>query len=194
MAVDATNVAAGSPLSTGGVLAAPVGTALPTTAAAALNVAFDGLGLVSEDGLVPSGDSASTTDIKAWGGTIVASLTDTPATKKYTFTLIEVFNEDTNNFVFGDANVTVTAASGSVGTLTAILDKGTEPGAYSLVFEMRYGDKKRRGVVPNGTVKVLSERPYIDADITGYEIEVTCLADSSGVYVYWYLEDDDAPA
>ena len=190
---DASNVAAGSPLVTGGILAAPLGTALPTTAAAALNAAFKGLGYAGEDGLVPSGDAASTTDIKAWGGAIVASLTDTPATKKYTFTLIEAYNQDVNEFVYGEGNVVVTAAAGSVGTLIAIEDKGVEPGAYSMVFEMRYGNKKKRGVIPNGSVKVLAERPYVDADVTGWECEVTALADADGLYVYWYLEDDDAP-
>jgi hypothetical protein len=193
MAVDATNVAAGSPLVTGGILAAPIGTALPTNAYAALNAAFVGLGHAGEDGLVPSGDAASTTDIKAWGGAIVASLTDTPATKKYTFVLIEAFNQDVNEFVYGAGNVTVTAASGEVGTLIAIEDKSTEPGPYSLAFELRYGAKKKRGIIPNGTVKILAERPYVDSDVTGWECEVTCIADEDGVYVYWYLEDDDAP-
>jgi hypothetical protein len=194
MAVDATNVAAGSPLVTGGILAAPIGTALPTNAYSALNAAFVGLGYADENGLRPSGDAASTTDIKAWGGAIVASLTDTPMVKRYRFTLIEVFNQDVNEFIYGTGNVTVTAASGSVGTLIAVADKGTEPGPYSMAFEMRYGDKKKRIIVPNGKVKILAELEYVDSNITGWECEVTCLADASGNYTYPYTEDDDAPA
>ena len=193
MAVDATKVAAGTPLVTGGILAAPLGSTLPTTADGSLDAAFKALGYAAEDGLVPSGDAASTTDIKAWGGAIVASLTDTPATKKYTFTLIEAFSRGVNEFVYGVGNVTFTAASGADGSRLVIEDKGTEPGSYVLAFELKYGNKKKRGIVPNGTVKILGERPYVDADVMGWECEVTALADADGVYVYWYLEDDDAP-
>lgn len=191
MAVDATKVAAGTPLVTGGILAAPLGTALPTSTDATLNVAFTALGYASEDGLVQSGDAASTTDIKAWGGATVASLTDTAMTKRYTFSLIEMFNEDVNAFIYGTGNVVVTAAASGQGTKFAIEDKGEEPGPYAMVFDMKYGDKRMRLVVPNGTVKVLSERPYVDSDVTGWECEVTCIADADGTYVYRYTEDDD---
>jgi hypothetical protein len=194
MAVDATNVAAGSPLVTGGILAAPVGTALPTTSDATLNVAFVGLGYAGEDGVVPSGDEATTTDLKAWGGTVVASLTDSSAVKRYSFTLIELFSEDVNEFIYGSGNVVVTAAGGGQGTRFAIEDKGTEPGPYSIVFDMMYGAKRMRKVIPNGTVKIIAERPYVDSDLTGWECEVTCLADADGTYVYNYLEDDNPTA
>jgi hypothetical protein len=194
MAVDATKVAAGSPLVTGGILAAPVGTALPTDSDAVLNAAFDALGYATDDGLVPSGDAASTTDIFAWGGDNVLSVTDTPATKKYTFSLIEIFNEDVNNFIYGDANVTPTAAGSGQGSRLAIEDKGDEPGSWSLVFDMKHGDKRMRLVVPNGSVKVLGERAYVDSDVAGWECEVTCLADADGTYVYRYLENSDVAA
>ena len=121
MAQDATNVAAAAPLASSGVLYAPLGTTLPTTSDTTLNVAFKGLGYVADNGVEASGDAASITDIKAWGGDIVASLTETKAIKRFTFNLIEVFSQTANEFIYGTANVTLTAAGGGSETSRLVL-------------------------------------------------------------------------
>jgi len=53
---------------TGELFLAPVGTALPTTAAAALNVAFEGYGFTTEDGVVLS-KSVEREGVPAWQST-----------------------------------------------------------------------------------------------------------------------------
>ena len=194
MAVDATNVAAGSPLVTGGIYAAPVGTTLPTTSDAALNVAFVGLGYAGESGVTPSGDEATTTDLKAWGGTVVASLTDTAAVKRYSFTLIEQYLARGQQ-----VHLRLRQRRGHRRRWWAghpARHRGQGHRARPLLHRLRHEvrPKQMRLVVPNGTVKILAERPYVDSDLTGWECEVTCLADSDGTYVYRYLEDDNPTA
>ena len=185
------NVAAASPLVSGGILAAPIATALPTDATTALNVAFKAFGYASEDGISPSGEGATRDEIRAWGGDVVLSVLTAKSIRKFTFTLIEVFNEETAKAVFGTANVTVTAAVSGSGSKLAIQDKGDEPALQRFVFDMMFGAKRMRVVIPNGQLVVTGERPYVDSDAMGYECEVTCLPDASGVRVYRYSQNDD---
>ena len=194
MAQLASNISAASPIATGGVLYAPKGTALPTDASAALNVAFKALGYVGEGGIEASGEGASYNDIIAWGGDIVASVLETKSITKYSFTLLEVFNEEVAKLVFGTTNVTVTAATALAGTKLAILDKGAEVPRGAFAFEMAYGGKKMRYVFPDAQLAVTGEGPLTHSDITNYAVEITAYPDSSGVRSYRYLENDNKTA
>lgn len=194
MAQLASNISAASPVATGGVLYAPKGTALPTDASAALNVAFKALGYVGEGGIEPSGEGASYNDIIAWGGDIVASVLETKSIAKYSFTLLEVFNEEVAKLVFGAGNVTVTPATALAGTKLAILDKGAEVPRGAFAFEMAYGGKKMRYVFPDAQLAVTGEGPLTHSDITNYAVEITAYPDSSGVRSYRYLENDNKTA
>ena len=194
MAQLASNISAASPIATGGVLYAPKGTALPTDASAALNVAFKALGYVGEGGIEASGEGASYNDIIAWGGDIVASVLETKSITKYSFTLLEVFNEEVAKLVFGTTNVTVTAATALAGTKLAILDKGAEVPRGAFAFEMAYGGKKMRYVFPDAQLAVTGEGPLVHSDITNYAVEITAYPDSSGVRSYRYLENDNKTA
>ena len=191
MAQLASNISAASPVATGGVLYAPKGTALPTDASTALNVAFKALGYVGEGGIEASGEGASYNDIIAWGGDIVASVLESKSITKYSFTLLEVFNEEVAKLVFGTTNVTVTPATALAGTKLAILDKGAEVPRGAFAFEMAYGGKKMRYVFPDAQLAVTGEGPLTHSDITNYAVEITAYPDSSGVRSYRYLENDN---
>ena len=194
MAQLASNISAASPIATGGVLYAPKGTALPTDASTALAVAYKALGYVGEGGIEASGEGASYNDIIAWGGDIVASVLESKSITKYSFTLLEVFNEEVAKLVFGTTNVTVTAATASAGTKLAILDKGAEVPRGAFAFEMAYGGKKMRYVFPDAQLAVTGEGPLVHSDITNYAVEITAYPDSSGVRSYRYLENDNKTA
>lgn len=185
------DVAAWSPKVTGGLLYAPLGTALPTNETSTLNAAFKPLGKVGEDGIQPSGDAPSTSDIGAWGGDIVATLTETKAIERYTFTLIGYMDADINTFLFGSANVVVTPATTGVGTKIAIQSTGYDVPASEFVFEMNYAGKVERRVIPNGLLVVTSELPLVHTDLAGYECEVTALPNSAGVKSFRYLANND---
>ena len=74
----AANVTVGKPKITGAIFRAPLGTTLPTDATTALDEAFKQLGYASEDGVTNS-NSPETDQIKAWGGDIVATLSQKKA-------------------------------------------------------------------------------------------------------------------
>jgi hypothetical protein len=191
MAQQTKNVVAASPVVTGGVLWAPPGTALPTNATTALDGDFVALGYVGEDGVQPSGDPASTTDIPAWGGDVVAQLLESASVARYTFKLIEILSGDVAEFVFGEDNVTITPATISAGTKLAINDVGAEPPDGILAFEMFYKSKKLRIILPAAQSLVISEDPLVHTGLTAYEIQTTALKDDAGNRRYLYFENDD---
>ena len=182
MANTATNVSTGKPAKAGAIFVAPLGTALPTDTDTALNVAFKALGYVSEDGLT-NDNSPESDKVKAWGGDTVLNMqTDRPDT--FGFTLLEVLNVDVLKTVYGDANVTVDA-SGNI-HIEATAD---ELDAYSWVIDMVLrGSRKKRIVIPNGTISELGTITYKDDEATGYEITLTNVPDSNGTYHHEYIK------
>lgn len=192
MSQTAANVAAFSPnATTGGILRAPLGTALPTSATAALDAAFVPLGYINTDGVQSTGDAASSEDQFAWGGDNVASLKTQGSVKRYTFKLIEVFNAKVAEFLFGEANVVVTPPAGANGTLIAIADTGVEPEPGAFVIDAFYNGKRMRRVIPNGHPLITAEDPLVHTALSATECQVTCLKDDAGKRQYIYLANDD---
>lgn len=191
MTQTAANVAAASPVATGGMLVAPFGTPLPTNATSTPNAAFIPLGYISVDGLGDGSDAASVEDIFAWGGDQVATLETTGSIKRYVAKLIELFNEDVANFVHGDDNVTFTAAAGADGSKLAILDKAEEIAPCIVMFDMKYKGKRKRIICANAQPQVTAEDPHVHTAISGTEVTVTCLKDEAGVRQYIYMQNDD---
>ncbi len=185
------NVAASKP--SGGVYRAPLGTALPIDATTPLAAAFVALGYISDAGIVPTRET-NVDKPKAWGGDVVAQLL-TDESRSFAFTLLEVFAAETQQFVHGTANVTVTAAVGGATpspTKIAVVDKGGKPEQQVLVFDMRHGGKKRRVVVPVADPVIDGEEPWTDAGLSAYSVMVEAIKDASGARVYQYLVNDDA--
>ena len=185
------NVAAGKPNVAGGVYYVAGTTALPTDASTALAapILAGALGYVSDGGIRPSRDT-SIEKVKAWGGDVIAALASDDS-RSFEFTLYEVFSEAVNRYLYGAANVTVTAATASAGTKLTVLDKAYKPDDGVLIFDMKYGAKKRRVVVPIADSTVTGEEPYADGSLMAYTVQVEAKKDASGVRVYDYLENDD---
>ena len=111
---------------------APVGTALPTSADAALSASWKEVGYVSQDGLSVS-INASTESIKDWGNRIVrVVVTDSEETCQAS---VITTTEETLATVLGEDNV---AAAG--GTITAGLTLSTLPPEEAFLFRMKDGD------------------------------------------------------
>lgn len=182
------NIVAGKPLATGGVLIGPVGTVAPTDATTALNAAFKSAGYIGEDGLTESADR-STEKVKAWGGDVVKVL-QTDFSTTYKFTFLETLNSDVLKAVYGDQNVTVTAATSTKGTLHAVKVNADVLPHKAFVFEVKDGEAKIRIHVPDGQITEVGEITYNDGEVIGYEVTVEAYRDSTlGANAIKYLDD-----
>lgn len=190
MALPSTNtIGAGTPniSVTGGVLAGPLGTTLPTTAAAAINAAIKPLGYVSEDGLEVQGERTFN-PVKDWNADIIAQL-QTEHSARFSLTLYGYWDEDVCKEVYGEDNVTVTPATPSSGKLITITENGAVLPYRVWIFDMATGDKKARFVLPNAKVTEVAERALVAGELAGYQVTVEAFKDDSGNKVYRYLDD-----
>lgn len=177
--MDKSKVAAAKPKISGAIYRAPLGTELPTDAKSSLNEAFKELGYASDDGLT-NANSRTTSDIKAWGGSIVASpMTEHKDNLK--LKLIEALNEEALKAVFGEKNVTGTLSTGITVKVNA---NELEPCCW--VVDMILGDCLHRHVIPNGQVTEVAEIVYKDDTAVGYEITINCYPDVNGNTHYEY--------
>lgn len=171
---DADNVSFGKPKATGAVYVAPAGTPLPTTAWGTLNAAFEGMGYVSEDGLVNSVES-DTEEVNAWGGDLVL-VGQTTFKEMFTVNLIET-NAEALKVYYGEDNVTVEGN----GSITVRQTSEMLPNVV-VVFELVLtGGRIKRIVVPNAQMADRSgEITYVDGEAITYPAMFVAYPDSNG--------------
>ena len=174
----------GAPLtSTGGVLSAPAGTALPTSATAD-TTGFTGRGLIGEDGLSETADR-STDQIRAWGGSLARTV-QIEYGLSYTFQFITT-NKAVLEEVHGVENVTVTPGVDPAYDELAIAVNKNELPVKPWVFEVKDGDNRIRIVIPEGQITAVGGITYSHNDIIRYEVTLTCYEDESGNSAYKYI-------
>jgi hypothetical protein len=184
---DSKNVTTAKPRIGGAIYSAPLGTPLPTSAISELPEAFKSLGYISEDGLVNS-NTASTEDIKAWGGDIVHS-TQTEKPDTFQYTLIESTNPETLKEVYGSDNVTGNLTSGII-----IKANSKELPEHVIIVDMVLKDDVlKRIVVPRGKVTEVGDISYTDSDAVGYETTLKAFPDENGDTHLEYIQKAPTP-
>lgn len=187
MPLTASNIVVAKPVATGGILVAPVGTALPTDATTAPDQAFVATGYVGDEGIKPKSDRKKD-EVRAWGGDVVKMLL-TETTQTYEFTFLEMLNSDVLRTTFGVENVTVTPAAGSKGTLYAIKINGLDLPNRAFIFDMKDGDARLRIVVPNASIMPDGGDAFTHSKVTSIGCSLTALPDENGQYAYMYFDD-----
>ena len=173
MANNTSNVSVGKPAINGAIWIAPAGTSIPSDATTALGGSYTCLGYVSEDGTTNT-NTPSTTDIKAWGGDVVATV-QTEKPDDFKFTLIESLNADVLKAVYGDSNVTGTLATG-----IAVKATSEQAEEHVWVIEMILTNNVlKRIAIPKGVLKDLGEITYKDDTAIGYALTISAHPDST---------------
>lgn len=179
---DAKLVSTGKPKIGGAIFTAPLGTAVPTDATAALAAAYKGLGFVSEDGLVNS-NTPESDNIVAWGGDVVMTVSTSKA-DTYSYTLIESLNVDVLKAVYGASNVT-----GTLDDMVTIKHNNNPQAAMVWVIDMIMANGfLKRIVIPSGTVSEVGDITYVDGEAVGYETTVAAMPDADGNTSYEYIQ------
>lgn len=188
MAVNSQNVFTGAPdqLTTGAILRAPLGTALPTGTDTALDAAFKDGGYIGTEGLklTPSTTSES---IKDWdGATIRDILAEFNATMAWTY--LELSTEALKAY-FGDVNVTTTAATLTAGTKQSIKLNAVDLDTVSWAFKIKDGPRKVLIVVPQGKITERGEVTFTKTSAVALPVVMSTYPDASGNNVYIYTDD-----
>ncbi len=190
MALPSTSkIGAGTPniTVTGGIMVAPLGTALPTDAEAAPDPAFVPLGYVSEDGVAPQGER-SVNAVKDWNADIIAQL-QTEHSARFQFTLYSVFDADVLKFVFGAENVTVTAATATAGTRVHVKETGSVLPHVAFLIDVKHGGKKLRACIADGQLTEQTENPWVVGELLGHQVTLDAFRPADGVKVHRYYDD-----
>lgn len=189
MSVQSKSIFTGAPdqLTTGAILNAPTGTALPNEATAGtLAAAFIDSGYIGEDGL-KIGTNQSSTDIKDWSGNVVRSIMSEYG-HSLTWSHLELNERSLKNFL-GDANVTVTAATATTGTKIAARFNADEMPVKSWVFKIKDGTRRLLVVVPLGQLSERGEVTLTKTSAIQLPITLKTFPDASGNHMYWYSDD-----
>lgn len=186
MANTAANIVAGTPLATGGILIGSLTAAAPTTATSTLT-GFSAAGYIGEDGIT-EGNERSTDRIRAWGGDTV-KVVQTEHNVTYQFTFLETLNADVLKAVYGEDNVTTTAATATTGTLHEVAVNAATLPHKSYVFEVKDGDAKIRIYVPDGQITEVGEITYSDSEVVGYQVTVEAFANADGKKAIKWLDN-----
>jgi hypothetical protein len=170
----------------GSVMKAPRGTALPTDATAAPDVAFVGCGYITEDGCTLA-DAQDWTDIKDWGGDTVRRIKSTSDVTIAT-TFLEI-NADSAKAAFGDDNVTVTPGSPTKGTSLKIKINVSQPERASWIINMLDGERHLRIVIPDGQVTERGEMQFTRTSAVVIPVTIAAAPDDNGDTAIIYTDD-----
>ena len=176
---------------TGAILHAPVGTALPTMASISktgvtVNGAFTGNEYVSEDGVTLS-PSRSTTDIKDWSGATVRKLLES-FDGTLSWTMIST-DRAALEVAFGSSHITYSTANASHGNQTQAALGAFMPDEYAWVFLMKDGNARIVIAVPDGQVTEVGDVTFASNAAVGWPVTLSCYPDSSGNSIYIITDD-----
>ena len=187
MATDTSKVYVPSPPKVKGVIfRAPLGTDLPVTAKEALDAAFKDQGGISDAGIT----NAQTRDVKKikdFGGkTIATPQSDYTETVEVEF--VESTRLETLKTVFGDDNVTFTAATSTTGALIEVDHTAASLPKSAYVLDTVQGVGLRRQVIGIAQPLTVGDVVQINSDIVKYKVTFECFEYVDGAKAFFMRE------
>lgn len=188
MSVKASQVLTGAPdqLTTGPILSAPRGTAIPTSLDDTIPAGFVDSGYISEDGLTLTPER-STETVRDWSGSVVRELL-TEFTARLAWSHLETNEQSLRNYL-GDDNVTVTDADATNGKRITALLRSTEMPRKPWLFKIKDGDARVLIAVPDGQISETGEVSFIKSGALTWPVTLSTYPDGDGVNVYIFLDD-----
>jgi hypothetical protein len=176
-----------SPNITGGIWRAPLGSTLPTDTTTALTSPLVPLGYVGDQGVTRQENRPNTKKF-AWGGSLIASLQQSYSVT-FKFQLLQPLDADVLKAVHSDSNVTVTAPTSTVGTLTnTALNPLLNVNAV-WVFEGFFQLATVRQALPIARVTEVGPYKWTHLDLAVYDVTMEAFPDTSGNFVYEITDD-----
>jgi hypothetical protein len=179
-----------SPRTSGSILWAPIGTALPTTSWADLDgstTAFKDLGFADDNGLKQR-ETRSTTDVFVWGGDLAGTL-QTQYDRTLTFRLMQFRNTAVLSAAYGISNVSVIPATSTHGKEIAVKLNPKILDTRSWVFDGFYAESLVRIVIPIGRVVTIGEVDMTHKAYMTIECTLKAFPDSNKNHGYLYIND-----
>ncbi len=158
-----------------------VGPTLPTTAGAALNVAFKEVGALSDAGISETTEQ-DRTDVFIWQNNTLARRIPGQFTRTYSIVAAE-----TSLFTLGIQFAGSTVTSTSEGA--SVAEKPPTSDVRAWILHGIDGTKAQRIVLPNAEVTNRGDVVWSAEEITVYEWELSAYTDSNGVVAYRYYAD-----
>jgi hypothetical protein len=190
-AVNVLELLAPSPRTSGSILWAPIGTALPTTSYADLDgtttTGFADLGFADDNGLKQK-ETRSTTDVFVWGGDLAGTL-QTQYSRDMVFRLMQFRNVEVLKASYGISNVSVIPATTTQGKEIAVKLNPQLRDTRSWVFDGFYGQNLVRIVIPIGRVVTIGEVDMTHKSYMTIECTLKAYPDSNKNHGYMYVND-----
>lgn len=182
-----------SPRTSGSILWAPIGSALPTTSYATLDgTAFKDLGF-ADDGGLKQRETRSTTDVFVWGGDLAGTL-QTQYDRTLTFRLMQFRNTEVLSAAYGISNVSVVPATSTNGKEIAVKLNPKLLDTRSWVFDGFYAENLVRIVIPIGRVVTVGEVDMTHKTYMTIECTLKAYPDSNKNHGYLYINDGQKTA
>ena len=172
---------------TGAMKKGAIGATAPTDARTQLGNGWsDAAGYISENGITLN-LNRSTSPLKDWGlNTVRVMATD--FTTNITGEFLQM-DEVTANTLFGEDNVSVTAAT-TTKPATLKLSIGPDmPEEHAFVFNMKDGERRARIYVPNGQITQVGSPTFVPGAGNVWPFTLECYDDGTGHSVYMFFDN-----
>lgn len=172
---------------TGAMKKGAIGASAPTDARTQLGTGWsDAAGYISENGITLN-LNRSTSPLKDWGlNTVRVMATD--FTTNITGEFLQM-DEATAKTLFGEDNVSVTAAT-TTKPATLKLSIGPDmPEQHAFVFNMKDGERRARIHVPNGQITQVGSPTFVPGAGNVWPFTLECYDDGTGHSVYMFFDN-----